>query len=57
MNVRLVSVDPKKGAAAAVIYEYGEERYCDGLYSGAIYATLVFIFLFCVREYVRIRRN
>ncbi len=56
MNVRLVAVDPKQGAAAAVIYEYGEEKYRDGLLSGAIYAALGFTFLFCFREFLRARR-
>jgi hypothetical protein len=53
MNVRLVNLDPSKSSAARIIYEYGQEQYYDGLLSGAIYASLVFIFLLCAREYMR----
>jgi hypothetical protein len=55
MNVRLVAVDPKQGAAAAVIYNYGEERFLDGVLTGAIYSGLGLIFLLSLRELWRQR--
>jgi hypothetical protein len=55
MNLRLVNIDPKAGGAATVIYQYGQEKYEEGLMSGAIYASLVFIFLLCSREFFRLR--
>jgi hypothetical protein len=53
MNVRLVNIDPTKSPAASVIYTYGQEKYEEGLYTGAIYAGFAAIFLLCVREYCR----
>lgn len=57
MNLRLVNVYPKAGPAAAVIYQYGQEKYEEGLLSGAIYAGLTFIFLLCAREIYRARTH
>jgi hypothetical protein len=56
MNARLITVDPKKGAVAALVYNYGEERFQDGVLTGAIYAGIGFIFLFSLRELIRMRR-
>lgn len=57
MNLRLVNIDPKRSAAAAVIYNYGQEKYEEGFYSGVIYSALGFIFLLCMRELVRYRSS
>jgi hypothetical protein len=56
MNVRLVNINPNAGGAAEVIYNYGEEKFSEGFWSGVIYSALGFIFLFCLRELYRSRR-
>lgn len=57
MDVRLIKVDPNKSVTARIIYEYGNDKYSEGLYSGFIYASLGFIFLFCFRELLRVRKD
>jgi hypothetical protein len=53
--MKIVYVDPATSPVSALIYQYGEDRFSDGLYSGAIYAALGFTFLLCVREYLKAR--
>ena len=54
-GMKIVYVDPTASPVSALIYQYGEDRFNDGLYSGAIYAALGFTFLLCVREYLKAR--
>jgi hypothetical protein len=53
MNLRLVWIDPHKSEVARLIHEYGQEKFSEGLWTGGIYAGLTFIFLLCLREFMR----
>jgi hypothetical protein len=53
LAIRIVEVDPEKSPLSKAIFEYGKEQYEIGLWRGAIYAMLVFTFLFGLREYIK----
>lgn len=53
MNVCLVNINPNAGGAAEVIYNYGEEKFSEGFWSGVIYSSVGFIFLLCLKELYR----
>lgn len=50
MPYKIVSVDRSRSSVAQIVYDYGEQRYFEGLATGVIYATISFIFLVCVKE-------